>query len=79
MKVKVREFDNVGDRLRYIRLSNGMTRAELSKVLHIGVKSIQRYEECKFRPTYETLIIYSKLSGLPIDWIIRGKVTNEKR
>lgn len=79
MRVQLRKFDNLGDRMRYVRQLSDLTQKEMGEVVNVSTKSIYFYEKNKFRPSNEVLIAYSNLSGLPTDWFLKGEVIYEKR
>lgn len=79
MKVRLREFDNLGDRMRYIRSLQELTQREMAEVVGVSEVSIHFYEVNKYRPSFEVLIAYSEMSGLPTDWFLKGKVNYEER
>ena len=68
-----------GNRLRYLREANGLSRKELAKKINISEATISRYENDKMRPTLETSFAIAKVFNVSLDWMAgRGKLEDIK-
>nr|DAY54278.1 MAG TPA: helix-turn-helix domain protein [Caudoviricetes sp.] len=58
------------EKLKALRLKNGLTQDELGEKLYLSRTSISYYEQGKFEPNIQTLIEMSKLFNIPIDELL---------
>lgn len=58
------------EKLKALRLKNGLTQDELGEKLYLSRSSISYYEQGKFEPNIQTLIEMSKLFNIPIDELL---------
>lgn len=59
----------IGNRLKELRISEGLTQQELSVKLGISRVNYTRYETDKVRPDYETLIKLADFYNVSLDEI----------
>ena len=59
------------EKLKALRLKNGLTQDELGEKLYLSRTSISYYEQGKFEPNIQTLIEMSKLFNIPIDELLK--------
>ncbi|WP_370875960.1 helix-turn-helix domain-containing protein [Corynebacterium striatum] len=68
----VPEF-RLGDRLRLVRESVGMSQEELGDVAGVGRATIARIESGKGTPRRATLIAIAFATGVSLDWLENGE------
>lgn len=59
------------EKLKALRLKNGLTQDELGEKLYLTRSSISSYEQGKFEPTIETIIAVSDLFNVTADELLR--------
>jgi transcriptional regulator with XRE-family HTH domain len=59
------------EKLKALRLENGLTQDELGEKLFLSRTSISYYEQGKFEPTIETIIAVSDLFNVTADELLR--------
>lgn len=72
---------NIGENLRKIRKSKGMTQETLSNITKISITSIQRYELGKRQPNIEIITKFAEALEVPVDKILfneNDKIVMEK-
>lgn len=57
----------LGDKLKELRIAEGLTQQQLADKLNIGRVNYTRYENNKVRPDYETLILIAKFYNVSLD------------
>lgn len=63
----------VGDRLRKLRESRNLKQTELAAKLHFSnPNTISMYERNRRLPSVETVLMYSEIFNVPVDWILKG-------
>lgn len=68
-------MDNLGDRLKKIRIDNELTIRELADKISISKSNISNYEQNKSTPAANIIVRYSELFKLTTDWILKGEET----
>ncbi len=63
-------FDNLGTKVRQLRISQGMTQSEVAKALHVTPGYISNVENDRTAMSLHILIYYAKLTGLSLDELI---------
>ena len=58
---------NLGKKLKELRISAGLTQAQLSDSLHIARVNYTRYETNKVRPDYETIFLIADFYDITLD------------
>ena len=59
------------EKLKALRLKNGLTQEELGEKNYLSRTSISYYEQGKFEPTIETIIAVSDLFNVTADELLR--------
>ena len=59
------------EKLKALRLENGLTQDELGEKLYLSRTSISNYEQGKFEPNIETIIDISDLFNVTIDELLK--------
>lgn len=59
------------EKLKTLRLKNGLTQDELGEKLYLGRTSISYYEQGKFEPNIETIIAVADLFNITTDELLR--------
>jgi transcriptional regulator with XRE-family HTH domain len=74
-KVRISElnFENIGDRITFIRLMQGQNIEEFSSVLGISKGNLSDLENNKNKPSYDVLVCISENFNINSEWIISGK------
>ncbi len=62
----------IGERLKIARLSNKLTMSDVEKITNITKGNISSFENNRFKPSAEPLVLLSKLYSVSIDWILTG-------
>ncbi|SMO74869.1 Helix-turn-helix [Balnearium lithotrophicum] len=63
----------LGERLKYLRKSLGLTQEELAQKLGISMMTLRRYESNKSQPDAEVLTKLLKLFHVNLNWLLTGK------
>ena len=58
----------LGDKIRKLRLSQGLTQTDFAKKLFVTPAAVSQWEKGTTRPTMETLIKIAKLFSIPLDY-----------
>nr|UVY36822.1 MAG: helix-turn-helix domain protein [Bacteriophage sp.]UWG16621.1 MAG: helix-turn-helix domain protein [Bacteriophage sp.] len=59
------------EKLKALRLENGLTQDELGEKLYLSITSISYYEQGKFEPNIETIIAVADLFNITTDELLR--------
>lgn len=59
------------EKLKALRLKNGLTQDELGEKLYLSRTSISHYEQGKFEPNIETIIAVADLFNITTDELLR--------
>jgi DNA-binding XRE family transcriptional regulator len=59
------------EKLKALRLENGLTQDELGEKLYLSRTSISYYEQGKFEPNIETIIAVADLFNITTDELLR--------
>lgn len=59
------------EKLKALRLENGLTQNELGEKLYLSRASISYYEQGKFEPNIETIIAISDLFNVTTDELLK--------
>ena len=65
----------VGHRIKIIRVylkDGSVTQHDMAKILGVNQGTVSKLEKGTIEPTPDHLLKLSKISGKPIDWILRG-------
>lgn len=62
----------IGENIKCIRKSKGMTQVELGKKLNLGESTVRMWELGKSFPTVPTLIAFSNLAEMDMNEIFNG-------
>ncbi|HXR41759.1 MAG TPA: helix-turn-helix transcriptional regulator [Acidothermaceae bacterium] len=65
----------MGDRLRKAREHAGLQQQELADEVGISRNSISSYELDHTKPQRPTLLLWALRCGVPLEWIVTGRVT----
>jgi transcriptional regulator with XRE-family HTH domain len=63
----------IGARLAQLRETLNLPRTKLSGMIGIDRASIQRYEEGQYFPEISTLVTFSRVLGISLDWLLVNK------
>jgi len=61
---------DLGDRIKHLRISMGLTQMQMSERLHISKSMASSYETGIRLPSYEVLIKFAKLFGVTTDYLL---------
>ncbi len=70
---KIKALNNIGDRLREIRVQSALNVSELSRMINVPYKSISNYEKGERKPTVEYLALIAEHLGANTEWLLFGK------
>jgi len=65
----------LGERLSELRQDKGLTHQELGEILCAGVSTISRYENGKYLPDAEALVVLADYLHVSIDYLL-GRITS---
>lgn len=60
----------IGDKLRELRESKGLTQKQLGELLGVSAPEVSSYENDSRRPPYEVLVRYSRIFKVSTDFIL---------
>lgn len=66
------EINTIGQRIKYLRISRGLSLQELAELLGKSKGNISGYENDKFEPSAKTIISLAKYFEISTDWILNG-------
>lgn len=72
-------LQGVGPRLKALRLSRGLTLAELSAETSISVSTLSRLESGQRRPNLELLLPLARAHAVPLDDLVGAPATGDPR
>ena len=58
------------NKIRELRLSLGLTQADLAKMLGLNQSAVGKYERCELEPSLSTLRLLSRIFECSIDYIV---------
>ena len=58
------------NKIRELRLSLGLTQADLAKMLGLNHSAVGKYERCELEPSLSTLRLLSRIFECSIDYIV---------
>lgn len=70
---RIKSLNNIGDRLREVRVQSALNVSELSRMIGVPYKSISNYEKGERKPTVEYLALISEHLGVNTEWLLFGK------
>ena len=63
----------LGTRIASLRVSFGMSQAELAGRLHISPSTVGMYEQGRREPSVDTLVALSQVFGVSLDYLVSGQ------
>lgn len=75
-KIDISELslEKIGGRIKYLRIKEGMTQAQLSEIIGLSKGNISSLEKNRYEPSAKSLIKLSELFKVTTDWILLGNV-----
>lgn len=67
----------IAERIKQLRISQGMTQKQLADVLKVSEVSLQRFEYGSARPSLDTLIALADYFNVSLDYLV-GRSDNPK-
>lgn len=61
---------NLGEKIKKLRLDNGLKQKDLSEILGISISNISKYESNDVAPSLETIKTLSKIFGVSVEYLI---------
>lgn len=71
-------INTMGDRIKYLRLKEDLTQAQLSEKIGISKGNISSLENNRYEPSAKTIISLSELFNISTDWILLGNKEEKK-
>ena len=68
---------NIGKRIRFCRLNEGMTISQLGKILGVSTQQVQKYETGKNKVSTDKLIVIAKTLNVDMSYFYRDLDINE--
>ncbi|HJB57566.1 MAG TPA: helix-turn-helix domain-containing protein [Candidatus Flavonifractor intestinipullorum] len=65
-------MDSIGARIKQVRLSRGLTQAQLGARCHMADSAIRRYESGRGNPTFETLQRIADALEITVEYLVGG-------
>ena len=66
-------MNNIGTRIRTVRIESGISQEQLSRYLGISAATLSRYESMQHIPKLSILINIAKVFNVSLDYLITGK------
>lgn len=66
-------MSQVGNRIRTVRNTQGLTQAQFSRSLRISQSHLSGIEKGHYQPSGPVLLLISILFGVKEDWLINGE------
>ena len=70
--------NEVGLRLKEIRLANKMTQADMAKLIKMAAGSVGALENGLYTPSFRVMKIIKRRLGVPYDYIIDGEKSDSE-
>ncbi|MEA4892619.1 MAG: helix-turn-helix transcriptional regulator [Peptococcaceae bacterium] len=70
-------MDSIGERIKFLRKSKGLTIQELANVIEKSKSNISGYENGAFEPSAQTIIKLCSYFSISADWLLYGKTSSE--
>ena len=70
------QTEKIGERIRYLRMQNGITQKELAKNLYVSGKTVSSWELNRTEPDIASIIKLSLLFCISLDYLLIGKTKN---
>lgn len=79
-KTLISELDlsKIGGRIAYLRVTNGMTQAQLSEKTGLSKGNVSGLEKHKYEPSYKAIIKIIELFKVNSEWLLLGKGSHEQ-
>lgn len=68
----------LGDRIKLLRDTTKTTMKDLSEATKISKGNLSSYENNKFKPSADAIILISEYFGVTADWLLTGKEPNQQ-
>ena len=63
----------IGEKIRFLRIQEGLTQEELGKIINIGQRTISAYESGKATPSVEVLKALADCFNVTVDYFLSDK------
>ena len=73
MRVKKATSNDIGSRLRDVRIENRLTQKELAEIVHLTPGSVGALENNLYTPNFDVLRILKKKLNVSYDYILDGE------
>ena len=70
------QTEKIGQRIRYLRMQNGMTQKKLANNLYVSGKTVSSWELNRTEPDIASIIKLSLLFRISLDYLLIGKTKN---
>lgn len=71
---RVKKLSTINDRMKYLRVANGLKQEELADELGFSLEQVRYLEYHKKNIYHSDLIAYSKYFNVTIDWLVFGVI-----
>lgn len=65
-------MNSIGERIKYLRTVNDVTMKQLSAATGLNQGGLSSYENNKFKPSAEAIVLISNFFKVSTDWILKG-------
>lgn len=72
-------MNNIGSKIKTLRLSKSMTQEQLAKALHVSAQAVSKWENGKSYPDIHSLLLLSALFDVSLDQLIKGDLETMKQ
>ena len=70
------QTENFGQRIKYLRIKNGMTQKALANNLHVSGKTVSSWELSRTEPDIASIIKLSILFRISLDYLLIGEINH---
>ena len=70
------QTENFGQRIKYLRIKNGMTQKVLANNLHVSGKTVSSWELSRTEPDIASIIKLSILFRISLDYLLIGEINH---
>lgn len=68
----------IGDKLKALRLKKGLKQSEMAELLGLSASAVGMYEQNRRNPDSETLLKYSQIFEVSVDYLLSGDSSENK-
>ncbi|WP_113674375.1 helix-turn-helix domain-containing protein [Vallitalea guaymasensis] len=66
-------YTTIGERIKFIRKTKNLTLEEFAREINMKKGSISSYENNRYNPSADTVVMISKLYDVDLNWLLTGE------